>query len=78
MHVPLSPAPCLDGSAKDVYESALREMDGLVGTIRRASDENDKGNTLIWFTGEIYRSAVIKGYVPSLCYTWCLIAYLTL
>nr|XP_023675478.1 arylsulfatase G isoform X1 [Paramormyrops kingsleyae]XP_023675487.1 arylsulfatase G isoform X1 [Paramormyrops kingsleyae] len=52
MHVPLSPAPCLDGSAKDVYKSALREMDGLVGEIRRASDENDKGNTLIWFTGD--------------------------
>lgn len=53
MHVPLSPpsyAP--NPSEGGVYAASLREMDGLVGAIKNASDASDKENTLIWFTGE--------------------------
>ncbi|XP_077406165.1 arylsulfatase G-like isoform X2 [Vanacampus margaritifer] len=54
MHVPLAPplpqtaAPHspADGQA---YAATLREMDGLVGSIRSASNADD---TLIWFTGD--------------------------
>ncbi|XP_029540993.2 arylsulfatase G isoform X1 [Oncorhynchus nerka] len=53
MHVPLSPpsyAP--HPSEGGVYAASLREMDGLVGAIKNASDASDKENTLIWFTGD--------------------------
>lgn len=50
MHVPLAPPP---GASDDnnVYTASLREMDSLVGAIKGASDEADRENTLIWFTG---------------------------
>lgn len=54
MHVPL--APPLSPSAPtaphypsdDVYTASLQELDGLIGELKTASDED---NTLIWFTG---------------------------
>ncbi|KAI3364974.1 hypothetical protein L3Q82_001137 [Scortum barcoo] len=59
MHVPLAPPLPPDASATarrpgdcQVYAASLREMDGLVGAVKRASDDADKGNTLIWFTGD--------------------------
>ncbi|KAJ8246408.1 hypothetical protein GJAV_G00267410 [Gymnothorax javanicus] len=53
MHVPLSPDMSLEGGDPGlVYAASLREMDSLVGAIKNASDENDKENTLIWFTGD--------------------------
>ncbi|KAM6951553.1 arylsulfatase G [Aplochiton taeniatus] len=58
MHVPLSPSPppaprplhpvrppVDDG----IYAASLREMDGLVGALKSASEGT---NTLIWFTGD--------------------------
>lgn len=56
MHVPL--APPVGASAtndNNVYAASLREMDGLVGAIKHISDETDRDNTLIWFTGESAR-----------------------
>ncbi|KAM4715655.1 arylsulfatase G isoform 1-T2 [Anableps anableps] len=51
MHVPL--APTAANSAGDrVYAASLRELDGLVGALKAAASETDKGNTLIWFTGD--------------------------
>ncbi|XP_041671500.1 arylsulfatase G isoform X1 [Cheilinus undulatus] len=54
MHVPLAPPPSQDASSTDssVYSASLREMDSLVGAVKSASDETDKDNTLIWFTGD--------------------------
>ncbi|KAG5854283.1 arylsulfatase G-like [Anguilla anguilla] len=53
MHVPLSPdLPPEGGDPGLVYAASLREMDSLVGAIKNASDDNDKENTLIWFTGD--------------------------
>ncbi|KAL4605031.1 arylsulfatase G isoform X2 [Arapaima gigas] len=52
MHVPLSPGLQTEGEAQDVYHATLREMDGVVGAIKNASDEVGKENTLIWFTGD--------------------------
>ncbi|KAJ7984787.1 hypothetical protein DPEC_G00358400 [Dallia pectoralis] len=58
MHVPLSPpshVPLPNASHPKegvVYAASLQEMDGLVGAIKNASDSSDKGNTLIWFTGD--------------------------
>ncbi|XP_018617318.2 arylsulfatase G isoform X2 [Scleropages formosus] len=52
MHVPLSPALHTEGDAHSVYHSSLREMDAVVGAIKNASDEINKENTLIWFTGD--------------------------
>ncbi|XP_041714804.1 arylsulfatase G [Coregonus clupeaformis] len=49
-HAPLPPAP--HPSEGGVYTASLREMDGLVGAIKNASDALDKENTLIWFTGD--------------------------
>ncbi|XP_029311793.1 arylsulfatase G [Cottoperca gobio] len=50
MHVPLAPPlPPDDGK---VYTASLREMDSLVGAVKSASDDTDKDNTLIWFTGD--------------------------
>lgn len=58
MHVPLAPPLPPDASATarrpgdgKVYAASLREMDGLVGAVKSASDDTDKDNTLIWFTG---------------------------
>lgn len=58
MHVPLAPPLPPDTSANarhpvdaKVYADSLREMDSLVGAIKSASDDTDKDNTLIWFTG---------------------------
>ncbi|MEQ2159392.1 hypothetical protein GOODEAATRI_022399, partial [Goodea atripinnis] len=50
MHVPLAPTVA-NSSGDGVYAASLRELDGLVGAIKAAADETDKGNTLIWFTG---------------------------
>lgn len=50
MHVPLAPAVA-EPSGDEVYASSLRELDGLVGALKAAADETDRGNTLIWFTG---------------------------
>lgn len=53
MHVPLappSPAARHAGDA-DAYAASLREMDALVGAVKSASDDTDRDNTLIWFTG---------------------------
>uniref|UniRef100_A0A3B4WG13 Arylsulfatase G n=1 Tax=Seriola lalandi dorsalis TaxID=1841481 RepID=A0A3B4WG13_SERLL len=59
MHVPLAPplppgAPAAAHHPNDgrVYSASLREMDGLVGAVKSASDDTDKNNTLIWFTGD--------------------------
>ncbi|XP_037610949.1 arylsulfatase G isoform X2 [Sebastes umbrosus] len=57
MHVPLAPPLPPDASATatddgQVYAASLREMDSLVGAVKSASDDTDKDNTLIWFTGD--------------------------
>lgn len=57
MHVPLSPPlsaddPFTNNHADGVYAASLREMDNLVGAVKAASDDTDKDNTLIWFTGD--------------------------
>lgn len=53
MHVPLSPGVAPEGGDPGlIYAASLREMDSLVGAIKNASDDNDKENTLIWFTGQ--------------------------
>lgn len=58
MHVPLAPPLSPDASAtarhpddSKVYTASLREMDGLVGAVKSISDDTDRDNTLIWFTG---------------------------
>lgn len=58
MHVPLAPSLSADGSAttrppnhSNVYTASLREMDSLIGAVKSLSDETDRNNTLIWFTG---------------------------
>lgn len=56
MHVPLSPRFPPDSSATgvrpdEVYAASLREMDDLVGAVKSASDDADKNDTLVWFTG---------------------------
>ncbi|XP_028843892.1 arylsulfatase G isoform X2 [Denticeps clupeoides] len=50
MHVPLCPGG--GAEQRDVYAAALRQMDGLVGAIKSASDLVDKENTLLLFTGD--------------------------
>eukprot|EP00064_Thunnus_orientalis_P014914 superscaffoldBa00002672_g14961 len=59
MHVPLAPplppdTPSIAHNPHDsrVYTASLREMDSLVGAVKSASDDTDKDNTLIWFTGD--------------------------
>uniref|UniRef100_A0A8C4NPN0 Arylsulfatase G n=1 Tax=Dicentrarchus labrax TaxID=13489 RepID=A0A8C4NPN0_DICLA len=57
MHVPLAPPLLPDASAgppedDKVYTASLQEMDSLVGAVKSASDDADKDNTLIWFTGD--------------------------
>ncbi|XP_034716176.1 arylsulfatase G-like [Etheostoma cragini] len=59
MHVPLAPPrpPEVSASGRhpdddEVYTASLREMDSLVGAVKSASDDTDKDNTLIWFTGD--------------------------
>ncbi|XP_053269135.1 arylsulfatase G isoform X1 [Pleuronectes platessa] len=59
MHVPLAPPlpPDTNTTANQpndytVYGASLREMDGLVGAVKSTSDDTDKNNTLIWFTGD--------------------------
>lgn len=56
MHVPLAP-PVGASATNDnkAYAASLKEMDSLVGAIKRISDETDRDNTLIWFTGESTR-----------------------
>ncbi|XP_027883615.1 arylsulfatase G [Xiphophorus couchianus] len=51
MHVPLAPAVA-EPSGDEVYAASLRELDGLVGALKAVADETDRGNTLIWFTGD--------------------------
>lgn len=58
MHVPLTPSLPPDAYSSthrpnngEVYTASLREMDNLVGAVKSASDDTDKDNTLIWFTG---------------------------
>lgn len=53
MHVPLTPPFPMARHARDrvVYATSLREMDALIGAIKGASEDADKNNTLIWFTG---------------------------
>ncbi|KAM4527042.1 arylsulfatase G isoform 1-T3 [Fundulus diaphanus] len=51
MHVPLAPSVA-NSSADRVYAASLQELDSLVGALKAAADEADKGNTLIWFTGD--------------------------
>ncbi|XP_034049540.1 arylsulfatase G [Thalassophryne amazonica] len=51
MHVPLAP-PLPPQAPGKVYAASLREMDSLVGAIKSTSDETDRDNTLIWFTGD--------------------------
>uniref|UniRef100_A0A3Q3LPM0 Arylsulfatase G n=1 Tax=Mastacembelus armatus TaxID=205130 RepID=A0A3Q3LPM0_9TELE len=56
MHVPLAPprTPSAAYHPDDirVYSASLRDMDSLVGAVKSASDDTDKDNTLIWFTGD--------------------------
>ncbi|NXG29290.1 ARSG Arylsulfatase, partial [Dromaius novaehollandiae] len=51
MHVPLA-APQPGSPGRGVYGAGLREMDALVGRIKRAADSHGEGNTLLWFTGD--------------------------
>lgn len=55
MHVPLAPPAGASATNDTVYAASLQEMDDLVGAIKRISDETDRDNTLIWFTGESTR-----------------------
>ncbi|XP_035001826.1 arylsulfatase G isoform X1 [Hippoglossus stenolepis] len=59
MHVPLAPPLPPDTTTTanhpndcTVYSASLREMDSLVGAVKSTSDDTDKNNTLIWFTGD--------------------------
>ncbi|XP_028674965.2 arylsulfatase G isoform X1 [Erpetoichthys calabaricus] len=52
MHVPLTPHGFESENSTDVFKTSLREMDSLIGQIRRISDTIHKENTLIWFTGD--------------------------
>uniref|UniRef100_A0A3Q1IQS2 Arylsulfatase G n=1 Tax=Anabas testudineus TaxID=64144 RepID=A0A3Q1IQS2_ANATE len=57
MHVPLAPPLSPDACSSTpnggkVYAASLREMDSLVGAVKSASDDTNKNNTLIWFTGD--------------------------
>ncbi|XP_069012029.1 arylsulfatase G [Embiotoca jacksoni] len=58
MHVPLAPPLSPDASTSarapnnGAYAASLSEMDSLVGAVKTASDDTDKDNTLIWFTGD--------------------------
>nr|XP_019938609.1 PREDICTED: arylsulfatase G [Paralichthys olivaceus]XP_019938610.1 PREDICTED: arylsulfatase G [Paralichthys olivaceus] len=58
MHVPLAPPLSPDATTSNhpndgrVYGASLREMDSLVGAVKGTSDDTDKNNTLIWFTGD--------------------------
>ncbi|XP_010187553.1 PREDICTED: arylsulfatase G [Mesitornis unicolor] len=54
MHVPLGVPSLSPSSASDggIYGASLREMDALVGRIKRVADHHGKGNTLLWFTGD--------------------------
>ncbi|XP_068769572.1 arylsulfatase G isoform X1 [Struthio camelus] len=53
MHVPLAaPRPLPGSPGRGVYGAGLRDMDALVGRIKRAADRHGKGNTLLWFTGD--------------------------
>uniref|UniRef100_A0A3Q1EP93 Arylsulfatase G n=1 Tax=Acanthochromis polyacanthus TaxID=80966 RepID=A0A3Q1EP93_9TELE len=57
MHVPLAPplspdAPITTTHADGVYAASLQELDSLVGAVKVTSDDTDKNNTLIWFTGD--------------------------
>lgn len=67
MHVPLAP-PVGASATNDnkVYAASLQEMDGLVGAIKRISDETDRGNTLIWFTGESARYITCVGHATTI------------
>lgn len=58
MHVPLAPplppdAPSTSRhqESNQVYADSLQEMDSLVGALKSISDDTDRDNTLIWFTG---------------------------
>lgn len=52
MHVPLAPpVGAFAANGNKVYAASLQEMDSLVGAIKSISDETDRNNTLIWFTG---------------------------
>ncbi|XP_062448081.1 arylsulfatase G [Rhea pennata] len=51
MHVPLAaPRPGCPGEGP--YGAGLRDMDALVGRIKRAADGRGEGATLLWFTGD--------------------------
>ncbi|KAM9716070.1 arylsulfatase G isoform 1-T2 [Menidia menidia] len=58
MHVPLAPPPAPEAlppaqyPRDGAYAASLQEMDALVGAVQAASDDTDKDNTLIWFTGD--------------------------
>lgn len=67
MHVPLAPPPpppppdavVLTAADHTVYSSSLREMDSLIGAVKKVSDDTDQNNTLIWFTGETWGKCVL-------------------
>lgn len=64
MHVPLAPPPGASATNDNqVYTASLQEMDGLVGAIKSISDETDRDNTLIWFTGWSARIVVV--FIPA-------------
>lgn len=66
MHVPLTRTQLsADPQGRTPYAAGLREMDGLVGQIKDGADRMAKGNTFLWFTGE-----VAKPSLPS----WVLMA----
>lgn len=54
MHVPLASPPPAARHAGDseAYAASLREMDALIGAVKSISDDTDRDNTLIWFTGD--------------------------
>lgn len=68
MHVPLAPplspeAPSETCQHSDgVYAASLRELDSLIGTIKAVSDDTDRENTLIWFTGQSLRDLRLFSY----------------
>ena len=74
MHVPLAPPLPPDTATTahhpndcTVYRASLREMDSLVGAVKSTSDDTDKNNTLIWFTGES-----TGGVVSVLWHCYCI------
>ncbi|NWX88062.1 ARSG Arylsulfatase, partial [Nothoprocta pentlandii] len=51
VHVPLA-APCGGRPRRRAYAAALRDMDALVGSLKRVADGAAHGAALLWFAGD--------------------------